>query len=202
MIDPEQDRSFYLGCKYLNNAPKHLTLLELGAEDGDAIFSHKVSDNCFFLDPWMVLTLQKGSSKQKICFTKTTTVEIFFSLVDCDKVCNYWFQHWNLNLEEYEDFYLTQLGIKNGSVIQIDDVNEEVFSEDFLKDKNVTKKSTPTSSSGWGEIKVENEASHGWNIVTSESDSASDVTMNSKSFEDLFYESDDESVNIKKARLV
>ena len=81
MIDPEQDRSFYLGCRLLNNAPKHLTLLELGAEDGDAIFSHEVSDNCFFLHQYMVLTLQKGSSQQNICVTKNTTVENFFHLL-------------------------------------------------------------------------------------------------------------------------
>ena len=150
MIDPEQDRSFYLDGKLLNNAPKHLTLLELGAEDGDAIWCHEVSDNCFFLEQWMVLTLQKGSIKQQICFTKTTTVKKFLSLVDSDKIYKYCFEHWLLNREEYSDFYLTQLGIGNGSVIDIDEVNEEVFSEDFLKDKNVPKKSTPTSSSGWG----------------------------------------------------
>ena len=198
MIDPEQDRSFYLGCKYLNNAPKHLTLLELGAEDGDAIWSHEVSDNCFFLNRWMVLTLQKGSSSQQVCFTSTTTVEKFFSLVASHKIYDYWFEHWNLNLEDYEDFYLSQLGIKNGSVIMIDEVNEEVFSEDFLKDKNVPKISTPASSSGWGEIKVESK-DHGWNIVTSESDSASDVKMD---IEDLFADNDDESVVIYKARFV
>ena len=80
----------------------------------------------------------------------------------------------------------------------IDEVNEEVFSEDFLKDKNVLKISTPASSSGWGEIKVENKEL-GWNIVTSESNSASDVTMD---LEDLFADSDDESVVIYKAQLV
>lgn len=80
------------------------------------------------------------SSKQQICFTKTTTVKKFLSLVDSDKIYKYWFKHWLLNREEYSDFYLTQLGIGNGSVIQIDDVNKEVFFEDFLKDKNVTKK--------------------------------------------------------------
>ena len=120
----------------------------------------------------------------------------FFSLVDSEKVYNYWFEHWNLNLEDYEDFYLKQLGIRNGSLIEIDDVNEEVFSEDFLKTKNFPKISTPTSSSGWGEIKVKNEEL-GWNIVnivTSESDSASDVTMG---FEDLFYDSDDSRIKLK-----
>ena len=85
MIDPHQERSFYKGSTYLNNLSKHLTLLELGAEDGDGIWLHDRSDNCFFLDGWMVLTLQKGSSKQKLCFTKTTTVKKFIALVDCDK---------------------------------------------------------------------------------------------------------------------
>ena len=122
----------------------------------------------------------------------------FISLVDPDKKYNYWFKHWLHNREEYSDFYLTQLGIRNGSLIKIDDDNEEVFSEDFLKDKNVPKISTPASSSGWGEIKVESK-DHGWNIVTSESDSASDVTMG---FDDLFDDSDDESVVITTGLLV
>ena len=81
MIDPHQERSFYKGSTYLNNLGKHLTLLELGAEDGDGIWLHDRSDNCFFLDGWMVLTLQKGSSKHKLCFTKTTTVKNFFHLL-------------------------------------------------------------------------------------------------------------------------
>ena len=85
----------------------------------------------------------------------------FFSLVDSHKVYNYWFQHWNLNLEEYEDFYLTQLGIKNGSVIQIDDVNKEVFSEDFLKKKFVTKEPSTSSFSGWEKLRSKTSATMG-----------------------------------------
>lgn len=34
-----------------------------------------------FLDDWMVLTLQKGSSTQQVCITKTTTVKNFFHLL-------------------------------------------------------------------------------------------------------------------------
>ena len=78
MIDPHQERSFYKGSTYLNNLGKHLTLLELGAEDGDGIWFHDRSNSCFFLDDWMVLTLQKGSSTQQVCITKTTTVKNFF----------------------------------------------------------------------------------------------------------------------------
>ena len=198
MLDPDQKKTYYKGSRNLNNLGKHLTLLELGAEDGDGIWFHDRSNSCFFLDDWMVLTLQKGSSTQQVCITKTTTVKKFFSLVDSHKIYDYWFEHWNLNLEDYEDFYLSQLGIKNGSLIECDEVNEEVFSEDFLKNKNIAKKSTPASSSGWGEIKVESK-DHGWNIVTSESDSASDVTMG---FDDLFDDSDDESVVITTGLLV
>ena len=69
-------------------------------------------------------------------------------------------------------------------------MNEEVFSEDFLKNKNIAKKSTPASSSGWGEIKVKSR-DHGW--------SASDVTMG---FDELFDDSDDESVVITTGLLV
>ena len=74
----------------------------------------------------------KGEQQATSVLHKHNNSGKLFSLVDCHKVYNYWFKQWNLNLEEYEDFYLTQLGIKNGSVIEIDDVNEGVFSEDFL----------------------------------------------------------------------
>ena len=140
----------------------------------------------------------KGKQHPTSLYYKNHHSKKKISLVDSHKIYDYWFEHWNLNLEDYEDFYLSQLGIKNGSVIEIEEVNEEVFSEDFLKNKNIAKKSTPASSSCWGEIKVESK-DHGWNIVTSESDSASDVTMG---FDDLFDDSDDESVVITTGLLV
>ena len=87
-----------------------------------------------------------------MCFTSTTTVNKFFSLIDCDKKYDYWYKHWLLNREEYSNFDLMQLGIRNGSLIQIDDDSEEVFSEDFLKKKFVTEEPSTNSFSGWGEF--------------------------------------------------
>lgn len=96
----------------------------------------------------MVLTLLNGSSTQKVCFTKTMIVSKY----------NYWFEHWNLNCEECKKFYLTQMGIGNGSEIEIDNLYEEVFSEDFLKKKFVTEEPSPTSSSDRGKLKLKTDA--------------------------------------------
>ena len=50
MLDPDQEKTYYKGSRNLNNLGKHLTLLELGAEDGDKIWLHERSDKCFFLN--------------------------------------------------------------------------------------------------------------------------------------------------------
>lgn len=47
MLDPKQENTYYIGSKNLNKLPKHLTLLELGAEDDDGIWWHERSNSCF-----------------------------------------------------------------------------------------------------------------------------------------------------------
>ena len=117
-IDPNQQYTFVLTYKVLNQCTHHLTFKELHIDNNATIIVQNENTTPFVLPPQAVnVRLQTEHTKyyQDTIIFKNTTVREFFHVFDYHYNYDYYLEDiWHLNDVVYEDFTFKQLGVQHG----------------------------------------------------------------------------------------